>query len=239
MKLQSILIKDTDLYTDVIIHSLNCNSIIINLPGYGGSIDGYDKKYEKLANYIVDEKLSSVIRMENSALPKSVYGILLVKTVESVIEYALQHSEDICGTTNPDIYLIGTSAGGGAIALIAHKYPQIKKLLFVCPATGNVADVGNAAKSIKLFTGEIYIVTGESDEVINPKYVKEFATSALNGDATNVNFITIPDCDHHFTGETNGRILSRTPFWAFGTDIIFPHIKKSCKLYDDINIENE
>jgi len=103
----------------------------------------------------------------------------------------------------------------------------------MCPAIGNVFSVGNANVEIKKFTGGIYIVTGENDEVINPQYVADFANCALNGDAKDVNFIIIPDCDHHFTGEKNGRILSRAPFWAFGTDIIFPHIVDSCKLYDD------
>lgn len=233
----SIKIKDTDVYTEIKIHQLNCNSIIINVPGYGGSIDGYDNKYEKLSEYIINEKLSAIIQMENPALPKAVYGITLIKSIESVIEYAIENSIEICGNKTPDIYLIGMSAGGGAIAIIAHKYSQVKKLLFMCPANGNVFSVGDANMEIKLFTGEIYIVTGENDEVISPKYVKEFAISALNGDASKVEFIIIPDCNHHFTGEKNGRILSRAPFWAFGTDIIFPRIENSCKLYDDIIAE--
>ena len=232
-------IKGTKFPMEIIIHEANTNAIIINLPGYGGDIDGYDKKYEKLAKYITENKLAAVVRMANVQVVGTDYGKTLSNALRSAIEYAIKNSIEICGYDDPNIYLIGTSAGGGAVALVAHEYTEIQKILLVCPAGGNVGTFANPYDSIKQFTGGVSIVIGENDEVVGVDSGQYFASAAKVGNAEYVEFIIIPNCNHNFTGEVNGRILSRAPFWAFGTDIVFPHYTDSCKLYDDVEIKCE
>ena len=44
----------------------------------------------------------------------------------------------------------------------------------------------------------------------------------------------IPNCDHQFKGEVNGRIMSQAPFYAFATGDkpAFPDPNGGIKLYD-------
>jgi hypothetical protein len=41
----------------------------------------------------------------------------------------------------------------------------------------------------------------------------------------------VPDCDHHFTGEVNGRILGKAYLWAFAGDDTFPSPDGGVLLY--------
>ncbi len=43
--------------------------------------------------------------------------------------------------------------------------------------------------------------------------------------------VTVPDYDHQFTGETNGRILSKAYLWAFKGDETYPSPEGGIKLY--------
>ena len=89
-------IKGTKFPMEIIIHEANTNAIIINLPGYGGDIDGYDKKYEKLAKYITENKLAAVVRMANVQVVGTDYGKTLSNALRSAIEYAIKNSIEIC-----------------------------------------------------------------------------------------------------------------------------------------------
>ena len=42
----------------------------------------------------------------------------------------------------------------------------------------------------------------------------------------------IPNCNHQFFGEANGKIMSKAPLWAFAGDTTFPSPEGGKKLYD-------
>jgi hypothetical protein len=219
---------------EINIHSLNSDNVIINLPGFGGDINGYSNKYNKLAEYLVENQLGAVVRMGNIIFPNEEYGQSIVNQLETVIDFILKYSEYICTRKNPNIYIIGTSAGAGATALVAYKYAQIKKILLVAPAAGNVRNYGNALQELMKFTGDVAIIIGEKDDVVGVGSGRSFKFYAEDSENIHsLKYIEIPFCDHQFKGETNGRILSRAPFWAFiDKDLIIPPLTESCKLYD-------
>lgn len=41
----------------------------------------------------------------------------------------------------------------------------------------------------------------------------------------------IPNCGHQFIGETNGKIMSKAPLWAFAGDTTFPSPDGGKRLY--------
>ena len=207
------------------IHSNDSGHIIINYPGAEGDIDGYNKKYETLANHIQDSGLAAVVRSGNPFVP--VHG--WTHNLRELINYCLENPKKICGSNKPDLWLMGFSAGAGAIGLIAWEYPEVSKILLAAPAKG----VGEEklVEGLNKFTGAAYILVGDHDEVVSIDDCKQMY-EALDH-AKHRKLIVIPNCDHQFRGEENGRILSQAPFYAFdsGTMPKFPDPKAGIKLY--------
>lgn len=210
----------------VAIHTLKSNKIIINYPGTGGSIDGYHDKYIKLANYLVKKKIGAVVRIPNYYHLEFDWDVNLKATIEFVLKNALE----ICGTNNPEIYLMGMSAGATAIALIASEHPEVKKILLLEPASIFLTDLEISA--MQNFKGEVTIVVGTEIEAFG----KVVGESFLNyfSQASQKELFEIPNCDHHFTGEINGRILSQAPVYAFDNEgkVEFPDPDQGIKLYE-------
>jgi hypothetical protein len=50
--------------------------------------------------------------------------------------------------------------------------------------------------------------------------------------ASSVQVCMVPDCDHQFRGEVNGRIMSSAPLWAFTDEVARPEPSMGIKLYD-------
>ena len=207
------------------IHSNDSGKIIINYPGAEGDIDGYNRKYETLANHIQDSGLAAVVRSGNPFVP--VHG--WTHNLREMIHYSLENSKKICGLDKPELWLMGFSAGAGAIAMIAWEFPEISKILIIAPAKG----VGEQKllEGLNRYSGEAYILVGDSDEVVSIDDCKQMY-EALDH-AKHRELIVIPNCDHQFRGEENGHILSQAPFYAFGDEKIsdFPNPKAGIKLY--------
>ncbi len=211
---------------ELAIHPLTIGKIIINYPGSEGSLDGYNNKYKTLAEYIVDQKLASVVRLPNP----HTYGFGWDMNLREVLSYVLKNSEAICGTKSPELYLMGTSAGAGVIASLAWEYPEIKKILLLEPAP--IPDDEVTKEALGKYTGEIYIVVGSGGEALGEIVGRKFLDSAIKA-SRRVIFV-IPNCDHQFKGEKNGRILSQAPFYAFLDDPkpLFPEGNGGVKLYE-------
>ena len=207
------------------IHSNDSGHIIINYPGAEGDIDGYNRKYETLANHIQDSGLAAVVRSGNPFVP--VHG--WTHNLRELIHYSLENSKKICSSNKPELWLMGFSAGAGAIAMTAWEYPEISKILIIAPAKG----VGEQKllEGLNRYSGEAYILVGDNDEVVSIDDCKQMY-EALDH-AKHREFIVIPNCDHQFRGEENGHILSQAPFYAFGDEKIadFPNPKAGIKLY--------
>jgi len=146
---------------ELAIHPLNNGKIIINYPGSEGDIHGYNRKYETLANHLADSNLGAVVRSGNP------YVGPWDRSLREMLKYVLIHSKEICGSKNPEIYLMGFSAGAGSISTLAWEYPEVKKILLFAPAIGVGADA--VSRGLKQFSGEVYIVVGASDEVVKPE----------------------------------------------------------------------
>lgn len=214
-----------DFELDVAIHPFNNGKIIINYPGADGSINGYNDKYIKIANYLVENKIGAVVRIPNISSLGFGWDINLRET----LSYVLDHSKEICGSEIPEIYLMGTSAGAGAIAMIAWEYPEITKILLSEPAI--VFDKNLLSASMKEYKGEVVIVTGDSSLALGLEIGQKFYDGFIN--ASKREIFEIPNCDHQFRGEINGRIFSLAPLYAFSEKKInFPDSKGGIKIYD-------
>jgi dienelactone hydrolase len=204
------------------------NVIIVNYPGYQGDIDGYQGKYRRLADLIRRKGLGAVIRMDNQYRYGFLYEKSVVADLKATVDYALANAKAICSTSEPDLYLMGFSAGAGAIAIVAADYPQIKKVLLLAPSV----DAGKTAieEAFGKFRGEVYIAVGEYDECVG-REAGDFFLGLATG-ARKKTLVVIPNCDHQFQGRINGKIMSKAPFWAFADDESFPSADGGIELYD-------
>ena len=120
--------------------------------------------------------------------------------------------------------------GGGAVALLAWEYPEVKKVLLLeaVPSVGPV----QAREALKQYAGEIVVVAGGTEEALGPDMGKAFYDFVPN--VSKKEMIILDNCDHQFRGEANGRIMSEAPIYAFadGPKIKFPDPKGGIKLYD-------
>jgi pimeloyl-ACP methyl ester carboxylesterase len=221
--------EDTTISFEVNIHDCpESNIIIINYPGYEGDIDGYQGKYRTLADVLRRKGIGAVIRMGNHYRHGFLYERSVVADLKATIEYALANAESMCSTREPDLYLMGSSAGAGAIAIVAADYPQIKKVLLLAPSV----DAGRVAieEAFPKFQGEVYITVGEHDECVGRQAGDYFLGLATR--ATKKTLVIIPNCDHQFQGVVNGKIMSKAPFWAFANDESFPSPEGGVVLYE-------
>lgn len=215
-----------DFDLDVAIHPFNNGKIIINYPGADGSINGYNDKYLKIAEYLIKEKVGAVIRIPNHSSFGFGWDINLRKT----LSYALDHAKEICGSNKPEIYLMGTSAGAGAIAMTAWEYPKVIKILLTEPAI--IFSGEHGVEGVKEYKGDVVIVVGKGDSAFGREIGDKFFEYFVN--AKHKEIFEIPNCDHNFKGEVNGRIFSQAPIYAFKEKkkIKFPNSKGGIKLYD-------
>jgi len=221
--------EETTVSFEINIHDLpKSNVIIINYPGYQGDIDGYQGKYRTLAHLIQRKGIGAVIRTDNQYRYGFLYEKSAVADLRATIEYALENAESICSTREPDLYLMGFSAGAGAIAIVSPNYPQIKKVLLMAPSV----DVGRATieEAFGKFRGEVYIAVGEDDECVG-KEAGDYFLGLATG-ARKKKLVIIPNCDHQFQGWINGKIMSKAPFWAFADDETFPSPEGGVVLYE-------
>jgi hypothetical protein len=214
-----------DFELDVAIHPFNNGKIIINYPGADGSICGYNDKYIKIADYLIKKKIGAVVRIPNISSLGFGWDINLRET----LSYVLGHSKEICGSNKPEIYLMGTSAGAGAIAMIAWEYPEVTKILLTEPAI--VFDENLLITAMEQYKGKVFIVVGSGPNALGIEVGRKFFHCFKN--SNDGWMFEISDCDHQFRGEKNGRIFSEAPICAFGDKKIkFPNPNGGIKLYD-------
>ena len=220
--------KQFPLKFEVKIHPTSSGIIVVNYPGYNGDIDGYNNKYGAQADFIQEQNLGSVVRSGNHHWAGFEFDQSTQDDLKHIVDYSIKNAREICGSEDPSIYLMGFSAGASAIAAIAHEYTQIPKILLMAPS----GDAGQEAvtEGLKKFGGEVYIAIGENDDVVGPEAGKKFYDMATGASLREL--VMIPNCDHQFRGEVNGRIMSKSPFWAFGGDKTFPSPEGGMKLYD-------
>jgi dienelactone hydrolase len=221
--------EETTINFEINIHDCpESNVIIVNYPGYQGDIDGYQGKYRTVADLIRRKGLGAVVRMDNQCRYGFLYEKSVVADLKATIDYALANAKTICSTSEPDLYLMGFSAGAGATAIVAADYPQITKVLLLAPSV----DAGKTAieEAFGKFRGEVYIAVGQYDECVGMEAGDYFLGLATG--ARKKKLVVIPNCDHQFQGLVNGKIMSKAPFWAFADDESFPSPEGGTILYE-------
>ncbi len=204
--------KECPLSLDIALHPNTSGRIIINYPGWRGDSDGYNQKHKKLAQYMQGEGLGAVVRGKGSGFP-DFDGFTVDTQLRKMIDYSLENAQAICGAEDPEVLLIGTSAGGGAAAAIAYNYEAVSRILLMAP--GDNTGEG-AIEKLRDFAGEVFIVIGQEDRNVGVSAGKVFYDLAIK--ASRRELFIIPNCDHNFTGTVNGRIMSGAPFYAFARD---------------------
>ena len=203
--------------------------ILVNSPGSGELKDGRHNRWANLARELQGRGMVSMVtynvprpdaQFVDPTEPYSYQGAswnrILVESLAHVIDYVLERRRQLCGSASPVMYLSGFSSGGSAVGAVAFRYPEVKRIL-LCSTYDSVGDYFYAA--IPHFTGRIYMVYGSQDPLARfLAYVMRFGASA----AESLHIREVPDCDHRFSGATNGRILSKAFLWAFGGDDSFP-----------------
>jgi len=196
---------------DLAIHPCFSERIIINYPGYRGDIDGYQAKHRNLARFMQGEGLGAVVRGKGPGHP-DFNGLTVDIQLRKMIDFSIKNSLRICGTVKPEIFLIGTSAGGSAVAAIAHEFSAVSRILLMAPS----GDMEPRALHYGLgqFSGEVYILMGLQDRVVGgERTARSFYNMAARSRKREV--FLLDYCDHHFSGTPNGRIMSQAPFYAF------------------------
>lgn len=214
---------------DLHIHRADSNAVLIMYPGADGDIDGYNQKYRKIANLIQSKRIATVIRLDNKYcyMERLPYCESMINKLAYVIEHILKNAERITGQEKIELYLAGVSAGASAIATILHEFSSVKKVLFIAPAES--AGLENISRGLKRYEGEVYLTAGEKDE-IKAFDIARFYHSACKM-AVKKEIEIIPECDHQFRGERNGRILANAYLWAFSEKSDFPSPNGGIVLY--------
>ena len=219
---EDVVVRNSGHFGIMVHPCANAGAIIINCPGFRGHINGYNNKYVTLADFLVRQNVGAVVRMPNIERPREEYKHELLNDLRAVMDYALLFAEEITGVPDPEVYLMGFSAGGYAVASVAAEYPQVTKILLMAPS-------GPHGDSLSKFKGEVYIAIGNQDTTVGTdsggKYY-ELATSARTRQ-----LVLINNCDHHFTGTVNGQIMAKAPLWAFAGDKTFPSPDGGIVLY--------
>lgn len=186
------------------VHPYDSRRIAIIYPGANGSKDGYMDKYKKMAENLVEERICAVLRVPNTYHIGNGWTIGL----EMAIEYAIKHAVEICkGNELQQIFMIGHSAGAGAISLVASAYEQITKVVLTSPAP--LRRHNKIEHMIGEFTGGVYVAIGEEDRVVPRDEAKDFYNLATSSVWRTLNII--PNCDHEWSGDNNLKSFIKAP----------------------------
>jgi dienelactone hydrolase len=213
---------------ELAIHPLSNGVIVVNYPGITGDIDGYNNKYGQQADFIQEKEIGTVVRMGNPVYDELPYPRVMIDNFRYVIDHCLSHGKELSGKAKPTLYLMGFSAGASTIAAVAGDYSEVEKILLMAPS----GDAGQDAveKGLDKFKGEVYITVGDRDEIVGPGAGQTFYDLANSAKIRKL--VIVPNCDHQFRGERNGKIMSKAPLWAFAGDNSFPSPDGGKKLYD-------
>ena len=214
-------------------------AIIVNSPGSGELKDGRHDRWMTLARHLQERGLATMVTYNaprpdwQVQLPWEAYSHqgaswnqLLVESLAHVVEYSLEHSEELCGTASPTVYLSGFSSGGSAVGAVAFRYQEIKRILLL----STYDSVGDCFyDGIDQFTGDIYLAYGSNDPMAKfLAYVMQCGQVA----ARSLQIREVPECDHRFSGATNSKILTKAFDWAFQDDDSFPSPEGGLQLYE-------
>ena len=108
------------------------------------------------------------------------------------------------------VNLAGFSSGGSAVGAVAHRYPQVQRVLLL----STYDSVGDQFyDGVYNFTGDICLVYGGEDSTA------ALLAQVLGGGplaARSYQAREVPGCGHRFDGDAYTRMLTGAFLWAFG-----------------------
>ena len=153
--------------------------------GAGGSIEGHQDKYIKIAHQVHSKLGATVIVASN---PDVDYDLQIVsdKTMISATVSFLK-------LKNHEVRLVGTSDGGYYVLLLAKQVPESVKYLGINPSLTTEDMFIQTAKDLP--TVEKIIVYGTNDELFS------FVPKLTASDIPDLEIKTLDGIDHEFTGK--------------------------------------
>ncbi len=213
--------------------------LLIQAPGAGETKEGAWNRYVRLGETLQARGLATLVSFNppspdaQGKYPDEPYSYrdaswnrIFVEGMANLVEHCLTNAEPLCGTKEPEVYLAGFSAGGSVAVAVAPLFRQVKKILLVS-AYDSVGWF--FMDGLRHYTGEVYVAYAEGDD---PALALAMSTRAFARRASAVRARGVPDCDHAFSGETNGRVLAKAYLWAFAGDDSFPSPEGGVPLYD-------
>ena len=213
--------------------------LLIQAPGAGEVKEGAWNRYVRLGEYLQDRNIASLVSFNppwpdaQGKYPDEPYSYqdaswnrIFVEGMAHLVENCLTEAEPLCGTKEPEVYLAGFSAGGSVAVAVAPLFGRIKKVLLVS-AYDSVGWF--FLHGLRRYTGEVYVAYAEGDV---PAVALAMTIQSLARRAGAVHARGVPNCDHGFSGETNGKVLGKAYLWALAGDESFPSPEGGVRLYD-------
>src|SRR5260221_1502583 len=177
----------------------DANRITIIVPGYGSS--GKKPKYEDIISVMMEKGRTAVISTNNPDPFEEglkIYAQGIKDQIMALVQYSIQNAKEITGRENVKITLYGSSAGGGAVALVAGYFPDIIDSIIL---TGPSRDVTQGLEEelqtiIKPFYGQVFLISTADDGICNADTIAEY--SNIFSGAREFKTKTIPGNDHAF-----------------------------------------
>ncbi len=166
------------------IYQANSNVGVIIFSGIGGSVDGFENKYAKIAENLKEKHNVSVFIFAVESWNQ--FDSLLKMAMDKICEYYKSLKiEDF------SLYAMGVSAGASILASNSFKYSQIKKVLAINPVLQ--MNYFKLLDGVKSFVGKMIFIFGENDK--SAKYCPLLEKQ----DFKNVDFVIVKGADHQFT----------------------------------------
>lgn len=217
--------------------------LMIQAPGAGEAKEGAENRYVRLGEFMQARGIATLASFnppwpdaqfmfpgEPYSYQEASWNRIFVESMASLVEHCLTNAQRLCGVKEPDVYLAGFSAGGSVAVAVAPLFTAITKILLVSAydsvSAGSMGWV--FLNGLRRFTGEVYVAYGEED--FPAAFLATVMGSVARGPRV-VHARAVPHCDHSFSGETNGKILSKAYLWAFTGDDSFPSPDGGVSLY--------
>lgn len=170
---------------DIRVHSLPSNRVVLILPGVDGSVDGYENKYVRMADRIIENQNKAVVRVSNDFITSFHWE----DNFRNAVDYINNNAKEYFGSDAVAIEVIAHSAGASVTSWLSHEYPNIDKILLI-----NLAAELKKEKildGLMKYKGNVNLVFGSNDPSLSFSAVVP----------TNINVTTINGADHYFSGE--------------------------------------
>jgi hypothetical protein len=213
--------------------------LMIQAPGADEAKEGAWNRYVRLGEHLQAGNIATMVSFNppwpdaQGKYPDEPYSYrdaswnrIYVEGMAHLVEHCLTSAEPLCGTKEPEVYLAGFSAGGSVAVAVAPLFTAVRRILLVS-AYDSVGWF--FLHGLRHYTGEAFVAYAEGD---TPAMALAMTLRSFARRASGVHAQGVPNCDHAFSGETNGQIFGKAYQWAFAGDGSFPSPEGGVRLYD-------